>query len=96
MDIKNSFTGIKNCREVNTNLIHDSLSINKEDEAIVYAKSAENDDCDDCVFVSGNIGAMIYLIAEMIILISKNSGVSISPILATISSIIIGLRGSLR
>lgn len=93
MAIKNSFSGIKNCRKISAEVIHESLSINREDEAIMYAKSAEDS---ESILVVGNIGAMICLIAEMVILISKNSGFPISAILATVSHTIIGLRGSLR
>ena len=93
MAVKNSFSGIKNCRKISTEVIHESLSINREDEAIIYAKCAEDS---ESILVVGNIGAMICLIAEMVMLISKNSGFPISAILATVSHTIIGLRGSLR
>lgn len=93
MAVKNSFSGIKNCRKISTEVIHESLSINRDGEAIIYAKCAEDS---ESILVVGNIGAMICLIAEMIMLISKNSGFPISAILATVSHTIIGLRGSLR
>lgn len=90
MDVKNSFIGIKNCRKINTELLHDSLSINREADAIVYAKFTENSDCE---LVIGNIGAMICAIAEMIILMSKNSGFPISAIIKSIINAIYGTRG---
>ena len=93
MAVKNSFSGIKNFRKISTEVMHESLSINREDEAIIYAKSSEDS---ENILVIGNIGAMICLMAETIILISKNSGFPISAILATVSHTIIGLRGSLR
>lgn len=93
MDIKNSFSGSKNFKKIITEVVHDSISINRDTDAIVYAKNADDD---MSIFVVGNIGAMTCLIAEMIILMAKNSGFPISAILTTISHIIWNERGSLR
>lgn len=93
MNVKNSFSGSKNFKKINTEIVHESLSIDRDAESIVYAKVAEDS---VNIFVVGNIGAMVHSIAEMIILISKNSGVPISAILLTISTLINDLRGSLR
>lgn len=93
MDVKNDFVGIKNFKEVNNDLLDDAITSKIEDGAIIYAKTKEDN---NCVFVSGDIGAMTYLIAEMVILIAKKSGVSISAILTTITHIILNERGTLR
>jgi hypothetical protein len=93
MDVKNSFSGSKNFKKIITEVVHDSVSINRETDAIVYAKNTEDD---MSIFVVGNIGAMTCLIAEMIVLMSKKSGFPISAILTTISHIIWNERGTLR
>lgn len=93
MDIKNSFSGSKNFKKLNTEIVHESISIDRDTDAIVYGKNAE-DSID--MFVVGNIGAMVCLIADMIILISEKSGAPISAILLTISTLINDQRGSLR
>lgn len=93
MGVRNSFSGIKNGIKISSEVIHESSSINRVDEAIIYAKCTEDS---ESILVVGNIGAMICLISEMVILISKKSGFPISAILATVSHTIMGLRGSLR
>ena len=93
MNIKNSFSGSMNFKKISTEIVHESVSINRDTDAIVYAKNADDN---LNIFVVGNIGAMTCLIAEMIILMSKNSGFPISAILTTISHIIWNERGSLR
>lgn len=93
MDIKNSFSGSMNFKKISAEIVHESVSINRDTDAIIYAK---NTDDNSSIFVVGNIGAMTCLIAEMIILMAKNSGFPISAILTTISHIIWNERGSLR
>ena len=93
MDIKNSFSGSKNFKKLNTEIVHESLSINQDTDAIVYGKYTE-DSID--MFVAGNIGAMMCLIADMIILISEKSGAPISAVLLTISTLINDQKGGLR
>lgn len=93
MNVKNSFSGSKNFKKINTELVHESVSIDRDTDAIVYGKNAEDS---INLFVVGNIGAMVCLIADMIVLMSKNSGFPISAILTTISHIIYDERGSLR
>ena len=87
------FVGIENFKEVNNDLLEDAITSTIEDGAIIYAKTTKNN---NCVFVSGNIGAMICLIADMVILIAKNSGAPISAILTSITHIIWNVRGTLR
>lgn len=87
------FAGIKNFKEVNNDLLDDAITCTIEDGAIIYAKTKKDN---NCVFVSGNIGAMTCLIAEMVILMAKNSGFPISAILTTITNIIWNERGTLR
>lgn len=89
----NYFVGIKNFKNLSNDLLDEAVTCKINDGAILYAKTKEN--C-NCVFVAGNIGAMTCLIAEMIILMSKNSGFSISAILTTITHIIWNVRGTLR
>lgn len=93
MDIKNSFSGSMNFKKISTEIVHESVSINRDTDAIVYAKNVEDS---TSMFVAGNIGAMICLIADMIILISEKSGAPISAVLLTISTLINDQRGSLR
>ena len=93
MGVKNDFVGIKNFKEVNNDLLDDAITCTIEDGAIIYAKTKKDN---NCVFVSGNIGAMTCLIAEMVILMAKNSGFPISAILTTITHIIWNERGTLR
>lgn len=93
MNIKISFSGSKNFKKIGSEIVHESLSIDREVEALVYAKNVEDS---TSIFVVGNIGAMICLIADMIILISEKSGVPTSAILLTISTLINDKRGSLR
>lgn len=93
MDIKNSFSGSMNFKKISTEIVHESVSINRDTDAIVYAKNSEDS---TSMFVAGNIGAMICLIADMIILISEKSGAPISAVLLTISTLINDQRGSLR
>ena len=93
MDIKNSFSGSKNFKKLSTEIVDESVSIDRDTEAVVYAKNVEDS---TSMFVVGNIGAMICLIADMIILISEKSGAPISAILLTISTLIYDQRGSLR
>lgn len=93
MDIKNSFSCSKNFKKISSEIVHESISIDRDTDAIVYGKNAE-DSID--IFVVGNIGAMICLIADMVVLISKNSGAPISAILTTISHMILNERGTLR
>lgn len=93
MNVKNSFSGSKNFKKISTEIVHESISIDRDTDAIVYCRNAE-DSID--LFVVGNIGAMTCLITDMLVLMSKNSGFSISAILTTISHIIWNERGSLR
>lgn len=85
MNVKNSFSGSKNFKKISTEIVHESLSIDRDVDAVVYAK---NDEDDTNIFVVGNIGAMTCLIADMIILISEKSEAPISAILLTISTLI--------
>lgn len=93
MGIKNSFIGSKNFKMISTEIVDESVSIDRDTEAVVYAKNSEDG---TSMFVAGNIGAMICLIADMIILISEKSGAPISAVLLTISTLINDQRGSLR
>ena len=93
MGIKNSFIGSKNFKMISTEIVDESVSIDRDTEAVVYAKNSEDS---TSMFVAGNIGAMICLIADMIILISEKSGAPISAVLLTISTLINDQRGSLR
>lgn len=93
MDIKNSFSGSKNFKKISTEIVHESVLIDRDTEAVVYAKNVGDS---TNMFVAGNIGAMTCLIADMIILISEKSGAPISAILLTISTLINDERGSLR
>ena len=87
------FVGIENFKEVNNDLLDDAITCTIEGGAIIYAKTKKDN---NCVFVSGNIGAMTCLIAEMVILMAKNSGFPISAILTSITNIIWNVRGTLR
>ena len=91
--MKNSFSASKNFKKINSEIVHESISIDRDTDAIVYGKNAE-DSID--MFIFGNIGAMTCLIAEMVILMSKKSGFPISAILTTITHIIWNERGTLR
>lgn len=91
--IKNFFSGSKNFKKISTEIVHESLSIDRDTEALVYAKKVDDS---TNMFVAGNIGAMICLIADMIILISEKSGAPISAISLTISTLINDQRGTLR
>ena len=93
MDIKNSCIGSKNFKMISTEIVDESVSIDRDTEALVYAKTAGDS---TNAFVAGNIGAMICLIADLIILISEKSGAPISAISLTISTLIYDQRGSLR
>lgn len=93
MNIKNSFSGSMNFKKINTEIVHESVSIDRDTEAVVYAKNSEDS---TSMFVAGNIGAMTCLIADMIILISEKSGAPSSAVLLTISTLINDQRGSLR
>lgn len=93
MGIKNSFIGSKNFKMISSIIVDESVSIDRDTEAVVYAKNVEDS---TNMFVAGNIGAMICLIADMIILISEISGAPISAILLTIITLINDQRGSLR
>ena len=93
MKIKNSFIGSKNFKMISTEIVDESVSIDRDTEAVVYAKNAGDS---TNMFVAGNIGAMTCLIADMIILISEKSGAQISAVLLTISTLINDQRGGLR
>ena len=93
MSIKNSFSGSKHFKNISAEIVHESVLINRDTDAIVYAK---NTDDNLSIFVVGNIGAMTCIIAEIIILMAKNSGFPISAILTTITHIIWDERGTLR
>lgn len=85
MNVNNNFSGSKNFKKISTEIVHESISIDRDTEAVVYAKNTEDS---TSMFVTGNIGAMMCLIADMIILISEKSGASISAILLTISTLL--------
>ena len=85
MNVNNNFSGSKNFKKISTEIVHESISIDRDTEAVVYAKNTEDS---TSMFVTGNIGAMMCLIADMIILISDKSGASISAILLTISTLL--------
>lgn len=93
MNVNNYFSGSKNFKKISTEIVHESISIDRDTEAVVYAKNTEDS---TSMFVTGNIGAMMCLIADMIILISEKSGASISAILLTISTLLNDQRGILR
>lgn len=93
MNVNNNFSGSKNFKKISTEIVHESISIDRDTEAVVYAKNTEDS---TSMFVTGNIGAMMWLIADMIILISEKSGASISAILLTISTLLNDQRGILR
>lgn len=80
MDVKNDFVAVKNFKKVNSDVILDATTIYHKG-AIIYAKFDEDDNCE---FISGNIGAMICAIAEIIIMMSKKSGFPITSIVKTI------------
>ena len=91
--MKTYFSASKNFKNINSEIVHESISINRDTDAIVYGKNAEDS---KGIFVVGSIGAMICLIADMVILMSKNSGAPISAILTSITRIIWNERGTLR
>lgn len=91
--MKNSFSASKNFKKISSEIVHESISIDRDTDAVVYGKNAE-DSID--IFVVGSIDAMICLIADMIMLMSKNSGAPISAILTSLTNIIWNERGTLR
>lgn len=80
-EINNYFVGVKNLREVNPGVMLEAVKIRCDKGSVVYAKFTEDA---DSVFISGNIGASICAIGELIVMISKKSNVSIPTLIKAI------------
>ena len=85
MEIKNNITGVKNFEMVSNGIIFDALEFSSKEGAVLYSKFTENG---DCLFISGNIGVMLCAIADIILMMSKKTGVKSYTLLRVIDHII--------
>ena len=89
MEINNYFVGVKNLKEVNPGVMLEAVKIPCHKGTVLYAKFTEDI---ESVFISGNIGAAICAIAELIVMVSKKSNVSVPALVRVILSNIEGVN----
>lgn len=93
MNSKNYFVGAKNFKSISAPILLEAteIQLNEYDGAVVYAKFTEED---ENILISGNIGAMVCAIAEMIIMISSKSNFPITALLKSITNTVYGIKTS--
>lgn len=89
MEINNYFVGVKNLKEVNHGVMLEAVKMPCHKGTVLYANVTEDN---DSVFISGNIGAAICAIAELIVMVSKKSNVPVPTLVRTINSNIEGVN----
>lgn len=87
MEINNYFVGVKNLRKINHSVMLEAVKIPCNKGTVLYANFTEDN---GSVFISGNIDAAICAIAELIVMVSKKSNVSVPTLVRVILSNIEG------